>query len=157
MTAATTAAEDSEERVCSVCGEKETRSTARLGKIVIVDASSGKIKENSDEMFAISSNMTMAELLSALSAGVTPGGEAQTPFTGMKVELKHEGELVDSVTICVKGDVDGDGKVTAADARLALRQSVNLEKLNGGVMSAADARMILRASVNLEKPESLLA
>ena len=62
----------------------------------------------------------------------------------------------------VKGDADGDGKVTAADARLALRSSVNLEKLTDEQISlvdidkdkkgtAADARMILRASVNLEK------
>lgn len=59
------------------------------------------------------------------------------------------------------GDVDGDGKISAADARLALRASVNLEKLTDeqfkaadvnfdGVITAADARTTLRASVNLE-------
>ena len=59
------------------------------------------------------------------------------------------------------GDVDFDGNVTAGDARLVLRQSVDLEHLideslfyadydaNGSVTSA-DARMILRTSVLLE-------
>lgn len=36
------------------------------------------------------------------------------------------------------GDVDGDGKVTAADSRLALRASVGLEKLNAEQKEAAD-------------------
>ena len=59
------------------------------------------------------------------------------------------------------GDVDLDGAVTAADARLALRASVGLERLNGfqmyqcnvdadAAVSAADARLILRCSVGLE-------
>lgn len=54
-----------------------------------------------------------------------------------------------------KGDVNGDGKVTAADAREALRASADLEELsdiekvaadvNGdGKVTAADAREILR-------------
>ena len=60
------------------------------------------------------------------------------------------------------GDVDEDGKITAADARLALRASVGLENLNepktyaadvdkNGNVTAADARLILRYSVGLEK------
>ena len=60
-----------------------------------------------------------------------------------------------------KGDVDGSGSITAADARLALRTSVKLEKLSLVAMTAADvnddsnitaadARLILRASVGLE-------
>ena len=62
------------------------------------------------------------------------------------------------------GDVDGDGKVTSGDARLALRASVKLEKIasgsaafraadadRNGELTPADARLILRASVNLEK------
>ncbi len=60
------------------------------------------------------------------------------------------------------GDINNDGKITAADARLALRASVGLEKFNetealaadidkNKKITAADARMILRASVGLEK------
>ena len=60
----------------------------------------------------------------------------------------------------VKGDVDGDGDVTAADARLALRQSVSLERLSprqraaaavtgSSEITAADARIVLRIAVGL--------
>lgn len=61
----------------------------------------------------------------------------------------------------IKGDVDGNGKIEAADARLALRAAVGLETLNelqqkaadvdGSVgISSSDARLILRAAVGLE-------
>ncbi len=60
-----------------------------------------------------------------------------------------------------KGDVNGDGNVTAKDARTILRASVGLTTLGGqlffagdttrdGKISAADARLALRASVGLE-------
>ncbi len=59
------------------------------------------------------------------------------------------------------GDVDMNGEIQAADARLALRTSVGLETLSvvqkkaadidkNGEIKAADARLILRASVGLE-------
>lgn len=61
-----------------------------------------------------------------------------------------------------KGDVDGNGSVTAADARLALRASVGLESYavgsakytaadynSDGKITAEDARAILRISVGL--------
>ncbi len=63
------------------------------------------------------------------------------------------------------GDVDLDGRITAADARLALRRAVNLEDYATGSVefraadvdfdnniTASDARSILRAAVNLEDP-----
>ena len=60
-----------------------------------------------------------------------------------------------------KGDVDGNGKIEAADARLALRVAVGLETLTeeqtlaadvDGTpgLSSSDARLILRVSVGLE-------
>lgn len=62
----------------------------------------------------------------------------------------------------IPGDVDGDGKVTAADARKALRASAKLTTLSpaefmradyesDGKVTAADARTILRVSANLKK------
>lgn len=59
------------------------------------------------------------------------------------------------------GDVDSDGSVTAADARLALRIAVALDKASAvqtlaadadkdGSITAADARLILRCAVGLE-------
>ena len=61
------------------------------------------------------------------------------------------------------GDIDGNGKHTAADARLVLRYSAKLEKLNAeqlkvadvdynGKVTASDARYILRVSAKLDKP-----
>lgn len=61
------------------------------------------------------------------------------------------------------GDVDGDKKITASDARIALRNAVGLENLDDaaaknadvdkdGKITAGDARLILRASVGLEDP-----
>ena len=63
---------------------------------------------------------------------------------------------------CLCGDVDGDGKVTAADARKILRFAVQLETpdasllrladLDGsGAAEAADARTALRIAVALEE------
>lgn len=60
------------------------------------------------------------------------------------------------------GDADGNGELTSADARLTLRQSVELENLNKNALIAADAdndssitagdaRLILRAVVGLER------
>ena len=64
------------------------------------------------------------------------------------------------------GDVDFDGAITAADARLALRRAVELETYapgspeflacdvdKDGDVTAADARLILRAAVELEDPK----
>lgn len=59
------------------------------------------------------------------------------------------------------GDLDGNGKITAADARVALRISAKLEKTteaqkliadvnNDGKITAADARKILRVAAKLE-------
>ncbi len=67
--------------------------------------------------------------------------------------------------IIVPGDVDGDGNISASDARLALRASVGLETYDetsvqykaakvksADTISASDARLILRASVGLDDP-----
>ena len=64
------------------------------------------------------------------------------------------------------GDADGDGNVTVADARAALRHAVGLENLTytrksaadadgNGEVTPADARTLLRAAIGLEKKEEL--
>lgn len=64
-------------------------------------------------------------------------------------------------------DIDSDGKVTAADARLTLRAAVGLDKLNDteksaadldfdGKVTAADARLVLRVAVKLDSLEELV-
>ncbi len=63
-----------------------------------------------------------------------------------------------------KGDVDGDGNISAADARMALRFSVGLDEPTeeqltladydeNGTVQATDARLILRRSVGLTEEE----
>lgn len=66
-------------------------------------------------------------------------------------------------TVRLAGDVDGDGQLLAADARLTLRAAVGLENYElgspefiaadtdgNGTIEASDARNILRAAVGLE-------
>ena len=63
------------------------------------------------------------------------------------------------------GDVNGDGKITVADARLTLRASARIEALNAsaeknadvnkdGKVNAADARMILRVAARIDSFEN---
>lgn len=57
----------------------------------------------------------------------------------------------------IKGDADGDGKITSADARLVLRAAVGLDTVSleagdidgDGKITSADAREVLRASTGM--------
>lgn len=72
-----------------------------------------------------------------------------------------EGDTVlDSLEVVVLGDVNGDGRVTAVDARRTLRHLAKLENLTGMYaiaadvnfkdgITAVDARTILRVSAGL--------
>ena len=81
--------------------------------------------------------------------------------TGMKIVFDNK-----TVEIAVLGDVDGDGEINVADARLALRQAVSLENLNGVYLFAgkvggdsvgvSEARKILRAAVGLDDSKEWL-
>lgn len=78
---------------------------------------------------------------------------------------ENETEVIPvSAPAYILGDADMNGEITAADARLALRISVNLDTAEpgsaaflacdtdgSGTITAADARAILRAAVGLEK------
>ena len=81
--------------------------------------------------------------------------------TGMQV-IANDSTVV--YTVYMMADIDGDGEIKAADARLALRASVGLDKLTDaqkkaadkdgdGAVKAADARIILRLSVGLPEVE----
>ncbi len=82
--------------------------------------------------------------------------------TGMKIVVGGE-----TVEIAVLGDIDGDAKISVADARLALRQAVSLENLQGVYLLAgkvgsdsvgvSEARRILRAAVKLEDSKDWIA
>ena len=103
------------------------------------------------------------ELVNAKDATETEDG-----YTGDKV-CSACGVVIEKGVVIPKilksyapGDVDGDGQVLAKDARLALRASASLEKLEGAAFKAADvdgndkilandARQILRFSAQLIK------
>lgn len=85
-----------------------------------------------------------------------------------KVNADGSVEKIDSFAVTTQythammGDIDFNEKITAADARLALRAAVGLESLSSAQklaadvdfdkkISASDARSILRAAVELEK------
>ncbi|MBQ9945607.1 MAG: leucine-rich repeat protein [Clostridia bacterium] len=83
--------------------------------------------------------------------------------SGMTVTLRDkDGKVLDSKTVIVPCDNDGDGTVSSSDARTALRAAVGLDKLSDWQIAAsdveepekkeissADARYILRAAVGL--------
>ena len=74
--------------------------------------------------------------------------------------IEFDGKYSDWMRICVKGDVDSDGDVTASDARHILRYSAGLEVYpryyeagdvnNDKEITAQDARMILRVAADLD-------
>lgn len=88
-----------------------------------------------------------------------------TASAGYDIDIDNILELdqVDSLYECLAyGDVNDSGKVEAADARIILRASVNLENIDtsafmkadideDGKITAKDARLALRMSVGLEE------
>ncbi len=89
-------------------------------------------------------------------------GETSTDVTTTSVQLEEE-----SVTLVyTRGDIDGSGKITVSDARLALRIATRLEvatdeqisaaDINGdGKVTVSDARAILRFTSGIENFPSL--
>ncbi len=85
--------------------------------------------------------------------------------TGYRVNYEDINGIVTNYYVSVTGDVDGDGMVAAADARLILRAAAEMENFsnaqeiaadtdNDGKITAADARKTLRVSANIEFFES---
>lgn len=171
---ATTQSEGTEERACSVCGITETRTIPQLPqeKIIFKDSASLKIIQTA----AIPQGLLFYEQISAaqlLARCETQGlilkdksGKSLTEKanvgSGATLTLEKDGEVIDSYTVVLLGDADGDGSVTAADARFALRYSVKLEKdvkawqtlscdtEGKNNITASDARTILRVSAKLQ-------
>ncbi|MBR5234432.1 MAG: hypothetical protein IKW03_09500 [Clostridia bacterium] len=81
--------------------------------------------------------------------------------TASRIVTEYKGYEVDSLPICIMYDIDCNGKLTAADARLTLRYCANIQNINEMALyaanvdgkngiTAADARHILRKSAGLE-------
>lgn len=85
--------------------------------------------------------------------------------TGFRINYEDITGIVTNYYVSVTGDLDSDGKVTAADARLLLRASAGLHSVSGayfiaadvnmdGKITAADARKTLRVSATIDYFES---
>ncbi len=153
---------------CQKCDFTDKKAIAKLLKIDVRPEAKEEIKlAESGIVFAVEKTTvsTMLKNVTEKSEIVSQDGKKVADdavvATGMKIVLKNEaGKIVDEKTIIVAADVDGDGKISAADARLALRRSVGLEEFKdyqensadvdrNGKVTASDAREILRASVGL--------
>ncbi|MCR5042176.1 MAG: CotH kinase family protein, partial [Clostridia bacterium] len=125
-----------------------------IGDVITVpDVASERIEVEAPEGMAFAG---WSEQRDGGGAVYQPGDEYELVrgYTVLYAQWKRTAEVM-------YGDVDADGSVTAADARLALRKAVKLEELtpaqlvdadvdlDGGV-TAADARSILRYSIGLE-------
>ena len=94
------------------------------------------------------------------------GTSAETDWDGFSYETDDENTYIifsygEETVRRLLGDVDNDGYITAADARIALRASSRLTELNGedeavadanrdGQLQSVDARIILRVSSRLQ-------
>lgn len=87
--------------------------------------------------------------------------EEQNIVTGCRLNYETPDGKVTNYYVSVTGDLNSDGKITAADARLVLRAAAKLEDLTpayytaadvnlDGKVTAADARNTLRVAANLE-------
>ena len=135
-------------------------------------SSAGPFGGNASELAVRNTFTAVAQRCDApVFNAVTVDGEtlyvsAYTAQDGRLNRIDSYGLRKDSVTF-LQGDTDLDGKVTPADARLALRIAVGLDNvtpitkaaadMDGDIyVSSADARLILRTSVGLEKkPEQV--
>ena len=138
--------------------------------------SAGNNCENDSEIYVYCEECGVWDYIIITEKGHTPGEwevvvEAQVGVKG-KEQKKCTvcGQILDERIIpalsdgkYVSGDVNGDGKITAADARIVLRISAKLDSMENynlpleafdvtgdGKLTAADARKILRISAKLE-------
>lgn len=120
------------------------------GKVIVADIGYS--------LYSLAGQVTSGTVLKDKDGKILAPGATLT--TGVKVVLADKTEYV----LSLDGDVDGDGTLSAADARIALRAAVSLETLTAaqkqaadkeedGTISAADARILLRVSVGLPEKE----
>ena len=164
---------NTEIRECVTCGTRQSRSTAASSGIEIRENVS--LKMVSADTVLVTEGMTAGELLNSVTKGASvvyadsrKASSADVINGTMRIVMTDgNGNITASKSLAVLGDVDADGRVTAADARAALRASVKLEELSdgqklaadadfGNTVTAADARTILRLSVKLLNAQDCL-
>ena len=153
---------------CVNCGEVNRKDIKdKLDPDAPVEAEGLVVKD--DGKIYVSSDMTEEALLDAFPGYEADGKPASA--TGKKLTPKGQDSVPekDILTVIMPGDVDGDGAVTAIDARIILRMCVSMERLDDenatlaadvdfdGSVTAEDARWILRTSVGYDTGASTLA
>ena len=152
---------------CSVC---KAQKRVPLSEYNVRYVDNDKAAAEGDKYVIIVPDATMEDVLKGCPAGtmvLNAAGkrlpEDAKPGSGMQLLFPS----YRTYTIILYGDTDGDGNISSADARTALRRSVKLDeaiewrdkachvKYDGkGDVVSEDARLILRASVQLEDPST---
>ena len=152
---------------CSVC---KAQKRVPLSEYNVRYVDNDKAEAEGDTYLIIVPGATMADVLKGCPAGtlvLNAAGERLSedakPGSGMQLLFPS----YRTYTIILYGDTDGDGNISSADARTALRRSVKLDeaiewrdkachvKYDGkSDVVSEDARLILRASVQLEDPST---
>lgn len=172
--APTTEKAGTEIRTCNSCKQTQSRNVDKLIPAEIeIKEDNKNVAVTSSGFAAVHQNMKVSAIIGVSNAtavyskeNVKLSGDVVLA-TGMIIVLEADGKIVDRMEVVSPGDIDGDAKISSADARLALRQSVGLESFTGASLAAAkvngedkvsssDARLILRASVGLEKTDNWL-
>lgn len=136
-------------------------STLAGGKLSFADKSSVKGKiDNSNNTVLIypdgAAGISIDEFKALYNGNINVDSAGKSiVFSGMKLTFSGT-----EYTFILKGDTDGNGKITAADARIALRHAARLENIDDSILPAAevdedgrvtakDARIILRYAAKL--------
>ncbi len=141
----------------TVTGGKADKETAKPGETVTVTADPAPEGKVFDKWEIEAGTPEIANPTKATVTFPMPNHDV-----ALKATYKEKGGETETVML---GDVDNDTKITASDARLALRRAVELESYAEGSreyiacdvdrdtkVTASDARSILRGAVGLENP-----
>ncbi len=140
----------------TVTDGKTDKKDAKPGETVTITADPAPEGKVFDKWEIVKGTPSIKDLTNASLSFSMPNHDVELKAT---YKDKSAGEKV------MLGDVDNDKKITASDARLALRRAVDLETYpagsreytacdvdKDGKVTAGDARKILRAAVSLEDP-----
>lgn len=170
---------------CTVCGDifiayipiKEEEMPADVTMLSIVEGSSLSFNDSRTCIYGVAPGTTVNEVLLQFEypGHILVTDTAPTQLTGDMIigsgcflflikynEETQENEPIDTACVIIKGDLTGDGAVTAADAREALRASSKLTTLlspyflagdldGDNNITASEARKILRFASKLDK------
>ncbi|MBE6812105.1 MAG: hypothetical protein E7523_04400 [Ruminococcaceae bacterium] len=167
-----------QKRECLHCDVSQTQTVPYVDYSISLKPEAKKISYKADKklLYAIAPGMTVGQLIDSLTCvgnmqvvDKNGNGKSRNDIlaTGMTLLVMDEGDGMDAnvqfaASVSVWGDGDGDGAVTAGDARIALRCSVDLEENlseaqmfaldtdSNNNITAGDARFLLRVSVELD-------